>query len=269
MPLISLDQLTVGGESPTELVDIAADAGYDAISPVVGGDPAFPAHGLAVGDAETKAMNERLAARGVSVNNLDGLTLTADPDWDVYAGMIELGLYIGARRGVVFLYDPDAARAQGNLFHLAEMASAAGLDLALEFSAMAPVGSLAHAVDYIRDAPAPIGVVVDLMHLSYAGETPADIAGLQPDDLQAPPGLGFQHGRRKRRGARIGQLAMSASRPMQRPVTASDVPANRHGCEREIQAHPVAAGRVGIMAHIRHAGEPLLIEDPHFHPGEV
>jgi sugar phosphate isomerase/epimerase len=180
MPLISLDQLTVVGVSPTELVDVAADAGYDAISPVAGGDPAFPAHKLAVGDAATKAMIERLAARGLSVNNLDGFTLTAEPDWDSYARMIELGLYIGARRGVAFLYDPDASRAQHNLFHLSEMAAGAGLELVLEFSAMSPVGSLAHAVDYVRGAPAPIGLVVDLMHLSYAGETPADVARCDP-----------------------------------------------------------------------------------------
>lgn len=180
MPLISLDQLTVVGVSPTELADIAADAGYDAISPVVGGDPAFPAHPLAVGDAATKAMVERLDARGLSVNNLDGFTLTAEPDWDSYGRMIELALYIGARRGVAFLYDSDASRAQDNLFHLGAMANAAGLDFVLEFSAMSPVGSLAHAADYVRDAPTPIGLVVDLMHLSYAGETPADIARHDP-----------------------------------------------------------------------------------------
>ena len=38
-PLISLENLRVAGVSPTELVDVAADTGYDAISPFAGGSP--------------------------------------------------------------------------------------------------------------------------------------------------------------------------------------------------------------------------------------
>lgn len=180
MPVISLDQLTVIGVSPTEFVDIAADAGYDAVSPVVGGPGVLASHRLAVGDPETEAMVARLRARGIGVNNLDGMVITPRMDWDGYAGLIELALHIGARRGVTLIFDNDASRAADNFARAAEMARLAGLAMAMEFTEMCEVKSLAHTVDYIARSGEPVGIVVDLLHLCYSGEGPADVARVDP-----------------------------------------------------------------------------------------
>lgn len=176
MAIISLDQLTVIGVAPTEFVDIAADAGYDAVSPVVGGPGVLASHRLAVGDPETEAMVARLRERGIAVNNLDGLVITPGMDWDAYARLIELALHIGAQRGVTLIFDDDPSRAADSFARAAEMARLAGLPLVMEFTELSEIKSLAQATDYIRRSGEQVGVVVDLLHLAQSGETPADVA---------------------------------------------------------------------------------------------
>ena len=180
MPLISLDQLTVVGVSPAEMVDIAADAGYDAISPFAGSSDADGAYRLAVGDHRTQAMITRRRERGIAVNSLDGLAVKPRMDWDDYARLIDLGVHIGARRGVTVILDKDPARAADNFCRLAEKAADGGLGLALEFCRLTEIGSLAKAVEFVGLASHPVGVLIDLMHLILAGETPADIARYDP-----------------------------------------------------------------------------------------
>ncbi len=180
MPLISLDHLTVVGVSPTELVDVAADAGFDAISPFTGGSPRAQAHRLTVGDGPTEAMITRLRERGVVVSNLDGLVVKPRMDWDEYARLVDLGVHIGARRGVTLIFDTEPARATDSFCRLAEVAANGGLGLVLEFGRLTEVRSLADAVKFVGLASHPAGVQVDLMHLIMAGETPADIARHDP-----------------------------------------------------------------------------------------
>ena len=180
MPVISLDQLTVIGVSPTQFVDIAADAGYDAVSPFVGGPGVLASHRLAVGDPETEAMVVRLRDRGLTVNNLDGLMITPGMDWNAYAGLIELALHIGAKRGVTLIFDPDGSRAADSFARATEMARRAGLPLAMEFTEISEIKSLAQAADYIARSGERVGILVDLLHLSKAGEGPQDVAGLDP-----------------------------------------------------------------------------------------
>ncbi len=180
MPLIALDHLSVVGVSPTELVDVAADAGFDAISPFAGGSARAQAHRLTAGDEPTEAMIARLRERGLVVSNLDGLVIKPRMDWDEYARLVDLGVHIGARHGVTLIFDPDRARATDSFLRLAEMAADAGLKLVLEFGRLTEVRSLAEAVEFVGLASPPAGVQVDLMHLIMAGETPADIARHDP-----------------------------------------------------------------------------------------
>lgn len=182
---ISLDQLTVVGVSPTELVDIAADAGYDAISPFAGGSDRVPAHRLAIGDSLTAAMVARLRERGIGVSNLDGLVIKRRMDWDEYARLLDVAVHIGAARGASVVFDTDRARATDSFCRMAEMAADRDLGLVVEFCRLTAVGSLADAVSFVESAGRSAGVLVDLMHLIHSGETPADIARYDPALIMA------------------------------------------------------------------------------------
>lgn len=181
MPLLSLDQLSLVDAPPVAFVDIAADVGFDAISPLAGGgEGPFPLHRLAIGDPATEAMKRRLAARGLVVNNLDGLVVMPEMDWGDFRRMVDVACHLGARHGVTLILDPEPERAAESFARVREIADAAGLPMLLEFTAISSVPSLAGAIDYLDRAGASLGIVIDILHLSYAGETATDVARLDP-----------------------------------------------------------------------------------------
>jgi hypothetical protein len=66
MSVISLDQLTILGVRPAELVELAAAAAYGAISPFIGvGNSELPMTPLRAGHPDTLAMRQRMAQTGV------------------------------------------------------------------------------------------------------------------------------------------------------------------------------------------------------------
>lgn len=180
MPLLSLDNLSVVGVSPSEFVDVAADAGFDAISPFAGGSKRVDAHRLAIGDEATETMIRRLKARGLIVNALDGMVVKPRMDWDEYARLIETGLHIGAQRGITLIFDMDRARAEDSFCRLSEMCANAGFPLAMEFGRLTGTPSLAAAAAFVSLSDHPVGLLIDLLHLIQGGETPADIARVDP-----------------------------------------------------------------------------------------
>lgn len=71
---VSLDQFTVLGVTPPEMVDIAAELGYDLLGPIfsVGADFPMPVTTLERGHPLTVEMAARLKATGIAINNMDG-----------------------------------------------------------------------------------------------------------------------------------------------------------------------------------------------------
>jgi sugar phosphate isomerase/epimerase len=199
MTFLSLDQLSLTGLPPATFVDIAADAGFDAISPMAGGgEGPFPTHRLAIGDPETEAMKRQLAARGLTVNNLDGLVVMPEMDWGDLRRMVDVALHLGARAGVTLIFDPEPGRAADSFARLTEIAGDAGLPMLLEFTACSAIPSLSAAIAYLDRAGSDFGMVVDVLHLSYAGETPADLAQVKRSRIgsaqicDAPAAMSFE-----------------------------------------------------------------------------
>jgi len=183
MRTISLDQLTVMGVRPAELVDIAAQAGFGAISPMMGLSRGsdLPVVPLRAGDPDTLAMARALKDSGVFINNADGFTLSAGTVMDDLRAAVDLMAEMGARGLVTLVFDSDRARAFDNYCQLRDWAQAAGLTLLLEFTALSQIGSLREALAWIDRAGGDnLAVLVDLMHLNRSGETPADVAALAP-----------------------------------------------------------------------------------------
>lgn len=178
MNMISLDQLTVIGATPVEFVDIAADADCGVISLIVRGGDGSQIHGLLVGDSHTRAMKTRLRERGVRVNNLDGLLIKPEMNWDDFARWIEVAHFLEAQRGVTLIFDPEPARAAESFARACELARQAYLPMMIEFTAISQIASLQDTIDYIKKSSEQVGIVVDLLHLAYAGETPAAISNI-------------------------------------------------------------------------------------------
>lgn len=176
----SLDQLTVVGVRPQEYVEIAAEAGYDAISPFVGiGDSPLFTVPLRAGDPETVAMARTLRETGLRLNQVDGFVVAEAFDRDAIKAALELVTGMGANNGVTLIFDPDSSRAFDRLCWLCETAEDTGIGIVLEFTAISHVPSLAAAVELVNKVGSDnLGLLIDVMHLAQSGESPADIAAL-------------------------------------------------------------------------------------------
>lgn len=182
---LALDQLTVIGASPAELVDLAAEAGFAAVSPFLGAVryEALPAAHLRTGDPETAAMARRLRETGVVLNQADGFALGDEPPMDAYRDGIALMAEMGARNIVSLLFDSDDERGFDRFCELDRWAAAAGIGIVLEFTPLSRIPTLDAALSFLERVDSPnAGLLVDLLHLAQSGGTPADLQ-------RVPPGL--------------------------------------------------------------------------------
>lgn len=183
MRVFSLDQLTVYGVSPVELVEIAARAGYGAISPFIGagGGGPLPTVALHAGDPATIAMADRMADTGIFINNADGFALFDDTDMEELRQAVFLMADMGARGAVSLQFDSDDARGFDRFCQLQEWTQEAGITLVLEFTPLSRIAGLDDALAYRdRAGGQGIGILVDLLHLNQSGGSPRDVAALDP-----------------------------------------------------------------------------------------
>ena len=181
MTTISLDQLTVCGVRPAELVEIAARAGYGAISPFLNGSPELFAIPLRAGDPDTIEMKRRLKETGVFINNADGFALFNETAMENLHAGIALMAEMEARAIVALQFDSDDVRGFDHFCQLNEWAQDAGLPLLLDFTPLSKVASLNDALTYrTRAGEKNIAILVDLFHLHQSGGTPADLAAIDP-----------------------------------------------------------------------------------------
>lgn len=175
---LSLDQLTVVGARPAELVELAARAGFAAISPFIGVVPyeILPAAHLRAGDPETVAMVQRMRETGIVINQADGFAIVDEAPMEAFRESILLMAELGARNIIALHFDSDEERGLDRFCQLDAWAQEAGIGIALEFTRISRIGSLAAALAFLKRVDsANAGILVDLLHLSRAGETPEDL----------------------------------------------------------------------------------------------
>jgi sugar phosphate isomerase/epimerase len=165
-PEFSLAHLTVLGTTPTELIEVAAGAGYDYASirttPVAPGEQLTP---LAGDPAMVREVVRRLADTGLRVLDVELARLGPDDDPDQYLPMFEAAAEIGAHHVIGQLPDPDRARATEHFGRLCDLALDFGLTVDLEFPSWTPTGDLTTAADIVTAADrANGGILVDTLH---------------------------------------------------------------------------------------------------------
>lgn len=163
---ISLSALTVLDLSPAELVQCAADTGYDAVGLRL--IPATPTERdwNVLGDtpmvAETLA---RLADTGIPVLDIEIVRLAPDTDIGSFELFLETGAKLGASQILVAGMDADFGRLSAKFAEFAELAEVYGLTPNLEYMPWTPVANLAQAIEVLADAGHPnVGLLVDSLH---------------------------------------------------------------------------------------------------------
>jgi sugar phosphate isomerase/epimerase len=171
--MLSLAAGVVLDIGPADTVDAAARSGWPAVG--IWFDPA--AWTASVADD----VRRRLDATGLTALDIEPVMLSARGD----AGerIVEAAQIISARNILVASRDDDHGRVAARLADLAALLPPTGIRLVLEFLPALGVRSLREA-DAIVDAVGDprVGVLIDSLHLSRAGESPADAAAVVARD---------------------------------------------------------------------------------------
>ena len=182
--LLSLAYLTVQGCPPVEHVKAAAAAGYDAA-----GLRLFAPHGLELAHpilGDRALVREiKTAAADLGISFLDGEVFTLRPDTDVrdWLPVLDLARELGMPLMQITSEDPDFARAADNLGRAADLAAPLGITIAIEFMRWRATPTVEDAARLAgASGRGNVGLLIDALHLSRSGGSPAAVAAL-PKEL--------------------------------------------------------------------------------------
>jgi sugar phosphate isomerase/epimerase len=175
--VLSLAQLTVSTAGPLELIDVAADAGFDAIGLRIRASGLPMAEPICGNEPLQRRIAERLRERRVSV--LAAMSARIGPQ-GVLGGdvepMLEAAHAVGARFLVATAWDEDASRLADRLAALHAQALGYGIEVALEFAAYTAVRDAGAAWALSRASGSRL--VLDVLHFCRSGGTPPQLAQL-------------------------------------------------------------------------------------------
>jgi sugar phosphate isomerase/epimerase len=182
--LLSLEPLGVAEVTGADLVDIAADAGFEFVSmfahspsPELAADPA-------VFDATARRqMRTRLAERGVRLLNLECFNLTPDVDVATFDAALACGGDLGATHATAIVWEnADRNDALTKFRRLCDMAAEHEINVNLEFFAMCEtISNLDTAAAFVTEAGrANAGIVLDLLHIVRTSGGMAGLTGFDP-----------------------------------------------------------------------------------------
>jgi sugar phosphate isomerase/epimerase len=185
MNQITLAPPSLRNATPFELIDAAAEAGFDGVGLrlLKARSPEHSFHPI-VGDRPLIAeIRQRLRDKGLCVLELYSFYMTPDFDLSVFTAAIEVGAQLGAKYGVALGYDPDWSRMRDTFARMCDVAKPFGLTMAVEF---APVPqcrptTLEEGVRLLREASRPnSGMMPDPAHLMRSGGTIAALKAVDP-----------------------------------------------------------------------------------------
>jgi sugar phosphate isomerase/epimerase len=183
---IGIDHLSVFGMPPVEHVTLTADLGCHYVTLAPTPITPFNPQGYPVFSLRTDAglRRETVAAmrdRGVSLAGGSGFLLGPDTDIAAYAADLAVMAELGAPRINAVSMDADRSRGFDNFARLAELAGTYGLGSMVEIVPTLLVGDVATTLELIRHVGRDdFRVLIDTMHVTRAGITPADLAAIEP-----------------------------------------------------------------------------------------
>jgi sugar phosphate isomerase/epimerase len=169
--------------TPAELVTVAAAAGFRVIGIRLTAPPSVgvPSYDLGRDAPLLRETLRRMADTGVSVLDTEFLRFEPDLPVGIPEGFLEVTARLGARNVLVMSTEPDERRTLERFDELCDRAAGYGLHACLEFAVYTGVKTLAQAARIAEQSKRPnAGVLIDALHFSRSGGTPADVAHVDP-----------------------------------------------------------------------------------------
>lgn len=169
----SLAHLTVLQCSPSEMVTIAANAGYAFVSfrlaAVTDNEPVYP---LLRDRSMMQEAKNRLSDTGLRVLDIELARIPPETEPETYLPLLEAGGELGARSVIAQLPDSDQGRVIDRFSRLCELAKPFDLTIDLEFPSWTQIPNLEAAARVLNAVGAPnAGILVDTLHFDRSASS--------------------------------------------------------------------------------------------------
>lgn len=183
--LRSIAYLTVNGAEPIEQIEAAAAAGLDAVGLRVVAPLGLPLAYLIAGDtARIREIRRATERTGVRVLDSEVFTLAPDTNVNDFVPALAAAAEIGSTYMQITSEDPDWARGVANFAQVCDEAARFGLKIALEFMRWRSVRTIEEAARFVgAAAKSNGGIVLDTLHLSRSGGSPAAVAKVPVESI--------------------------------------------------------------------------------------
>lgn len=176
---IGIAHLSLLQLEPDELVDIAAQSGFDFVGiRVRGATPTEQIPDQSPGSRMSRSTIARLKDTGVRVRDIEFLSLDGHTGREAWLPMLEAGAALGASTLNLAGQDPESSRLADTLAELVSDAAVYGIVPALEPISYNAVSTVGQASELASAAGAH--VMLDPLHIQRGGSTPGDVAQLDP-----------------------------------------------------------------------------------------
>ncbi len=176
-PPLGIAHFTTIDVEPLDLVEMAARIGYASVGLRL--HPAFPGapfYKIPVGTELMRSMRARLADTGISIYDIEFVTIDAAFEPSRLKPMMESAAELGAKRVSLCGDDPDRARLVDKFAELCDLAAGFGIGVDIEIMAWREVSTLQAAAQVVREAGrSNAGILIDALHLSRSSGDPADL----------------------------------------------------------------------------------------------
>ena len=179
---VGLAHLTFLQRTPAQLIELAAAAGFDAVSlrlsPATEDDDAARSHSAPQRIADARRACDRTRTPVLDVE-VFGFTPETEPT--AFVPALDAAAALGARYLLVNCRDADAKRFTARLARFAQLAAERGLRAMLEFIPYTAARTLPEAAALVDGTGA--GLLIDALHLQRAGGDPDDLTRVEADRL--------------------------------------------------------------------------------------
>jgi sugar phosphate isomerase/epimerase len=189
---LGIEQLTVMGMPPVELVKLVASHGCVGISGALTGMPLamfgypdlvlYPPWSLEDDPALRREMKAAMRDTGVRIELGEGFRVRPDGDVRDRAAGLDLMAELGAVRINAVSMEPSMERTFDQLAILADLVIERDMEFTIEFAPMNTINNIAStiaAIDHVGRGRAKM--LIDAMHLFRSGGTVADLKALDPE----------------------------------------------------------------------------------------
>lgn len=171
--------MTLRGLPATELVEVAARAGYDAAG--VRLSPWDPAGGERPGADTIRRLRDLVDGTGVTIHDVEQIRLLPETEPASYEYLFAAAAELGVRYALIYADEPDDERFVANLRELAELGGPYGVSPVIEPMPFTPLRSPARAAALLRGSgiPHPL-MLIDTLHLARSGAPMSEVDAIDP-----------------------------------------------------------------------------------------